>query len=589
LECAVLPRHEDFKKIYQNFIDQYGEGEGEKKYFAWLNEHGYDDTKPIPKKEGFSWAGSIKDMPGVDNLIRGQALHPLRTVHPDVWPEVREYLEEELEKSTHTLVGVPLILDHCQVLQGKVLGANYEDGAIEYVAQLDDPNVLELVRNGAIKHCSVEFEWKSLDQVNGVAPRGINFTGLSLLRLFQPGDPKTTVEVWEGIIKSLKEAKIPAKAAVQPRGREKGVAKSGKEKDLQTLEARVTFLETSKLLKEQEISKEEIETKLEELTKKRQDLENELQQIAEEEQPRRNEIWQQIDLVTAEMKAYEEALAALIAGTPASPHNGSAEEGKTKEAEWDTEYINDLPDSAFAYIEPGGEKDEQGKTVPRSLRHLPFRNAEGNIDRDHLVNALARLPQTANDVAKTAAKKKLCAAVEAWNSEHEDKIESDVCGIAGEGTNNQDNGEPEKDEHGCVIGKERYDEEQGKCVPIESATEQQGNQKLPDAGEPKSPRQRFMDHFGIDEEVFQKFYDLLGDELFKLLPEHGTKHQHQAMEKKKILGEAIMTPSESPPNSKDLISKKEVLGLIPHDQAWRSWSYGPQMLVKQLKHRLEGE
>jgi hypothetical protein len=158
MERPTLPRHPDYKKIYQNFIDQYGEEEGEKKYFAWLNDHGYDDTKPMPKKEGFSWAGSIKEMPGVDNLIRGQALHPLRTVHPEEWPEVREYLEEELEKSAHTLSGKSLVLDHCQVLDGKVLGADYEDGSIEYVAQLNDSNVMELVKDGSIKHCSVEFE-----------------------------------------------------------------------------------------------------------------------------------------------------------------------------------------------------------------------------------------------------------------------------------------------------------------------------------------------------------------------------------------------------------------------------------------------
>jgi len=208
----------------------------------------------MPKKEGFSWAGSIKEMPGVDNLIRGQALHPLRTVHPEEWPEVREYIEEELEKSANTLVGVPLILDHCQVLNGKVLGAEYEDGAIEYVAQLNEPNVIELVRNGAIKHCSVEFEWKSLDQVNGVAPRGINFTGLSLLRMFQPGDPKTSVEVWEGIIKELKEAKAPppTKPENKPTDEETKAEESDKEKQSPSLEARVTFLETSKLLKEQD-------------------------------------------------------------------------------------------------------------------------------------------------------------------------------------------------------------------------------------------------------------------------------------------------------------------------------------------------
>jgi len=208
-----MPQHEDFQKIIQNFIDQYGEEDGKNKFYAWLNQHGYDDTKPMPKKEGFSWAGSIKQMPGVDNLIRGQALHPLRTVHPEEWPEVREYLEEELEKSAHTLSGKPLVLDHCQVLDGTVLGAEYEDGAIEYVAELHDPNIVELIKDGAIKHCSVEFQWKSLEQVDGLAPRGINFTGLSLLRMFQPGDQKTTVEVWEGIIKELKEAKATPKVS----------------------------------------------------------------------------------------------------------------------------------------------------------------------------------------------------------------------------------------------------------------------------------------------------------------------------------------------------------------------------------------
>jgi hypothetical protein len=46
---------------------------------------------------------------------------------------------------------------------------------------------------------------------------------------------------------------------------------------------------------------------------------------------------------------------------------------------------NDLPDSAFAYIEDGGKKDESGKTTPRSLRHFPVH------DKAHAQNALARL------------------------------------------------------------------------------------------------------------------------------------------------------------------------------------------------------
>ena len=49
---------------------------------------------------------------------------------------------------------------------------------------------------------------------------------------------------------------------------------------------------------------------------------------------------------------------------------------------------NDLPDSDFAYIEPGGAKDESGRTVPRSLRHFPIN------DEAHVRNALSRLPQS---------------------------------------------------------------------------------------------------------------------------------------------------------------------------------------------------
>ena len=52
-----------------------------------------------------------------------------------------------------------------------------------------------------------------------------------------------------------------------------------------------------------------------------------------------------------------------------------------------TAAINDLPDSAFAYIEAGG-KVVDGKTEPRSLRHFPIHDAA------HVRNALARAPQS---------------------------------------------------------------------------------------------------------------------------------------------------------------------------------------------------
>jgi len=84
-------------------------------------------------------------------------------------------------------------------------------------------------------------------------------------------------------------------------------------------------------------------------------------------------------------------------------------------AEWDVKYVNDLPDSSFAFIESGGEKDEEGKTVPRALRHLPYKDAGGKVDLPHLRNALARLPQSTSlsPAEKAKAREKLVAAARA--------------------------------------------------------------------------------------------------------------------------------------------------------------------------------
>lgn len=71
------------------------------------------------------------------------------------------------------------------------------------------------------------------------------------------------------------------------------------------------------------------------------------------------------------------------------PSDDTADLGK---AEWSTAYVNDLPDSAFLFVEPGEKED--GKTKPRSLRHFPVKDKDGNPDAAHVRNALARIPQS---------------------------------------------------------------------------------------------------------------------------------------------------------------------------------------------------
>jgi hypothetical protein len=62
-------------------------------------------------------------------------------------------------------------------------------------------------------------------------------------------------------------------------------------------------------------------------------------------------------------------------------------------AKWSKAYINNLPDSAFLIVLSGGDK-EDGYTEPRSKRKFPVRDKQGNVDKDHLDDALARIPDS---------------------------------------------------------------------------------------------------------------------------------------------------------------------------------------------------
>lgn len=64
---------------------------------------------------------------------------------------------------------------------------------------------------------------------------------------------------------------------------------------------------------------------------------------------------------------------------------GLAVPGPARAEQWSRQYINSLPDSAFASI----EQDAHGKKA----RHLPHHDHTGALDLPHLLNALARHSQ----------------------------------------------------------------------------------------------------------------------------------------------------------------------------------------------------
>lgn len=128
----------------------------------------------------------------------------------------------------------------------------------------------------------------------------------------------------------------------------------------------------------------------------------------------------------------EQTIAALVRnglvrlnrdGTPSLTGQGLrilAQRGKameTTKATWDTSYVNNLPDSSFLFVESGGTKDADGKTVPRSKRHFPYKDANGGIDLPHLRNAIARIPQSnAPGLNKDAVQKRAQAMLEKANT-----------------------------------------------------------------------------------------------------------------------------------------------------------------------------
>lgn len=97
---------------------------------------------------------------------------------------------------------------------------------------------------------------------------------------------------------------------------------------------------------------------------------------------------------------------------------GGADVAPVEKAEWSAAFVNDLPDACFAVILEGGEKDDDGKTMPRSLRKMPYKDAAGKVDPAHLRNALARVGQAdIPEAARSVAEGKLRAAMAAMRAE----------------------------------------------------------------------------------------------------------------------------------------------------------------------------
>lgn len=87
-------------------------------------------------------------------------------------------------------------------------------------------------------------------------------------------------------------------------------------------------------------------------------------------------------------------------------------------AKWTREYINGLPDAAFAYIEPAYKN---GETADKNARHLPHHtgspHTDKTIDMAHLKNALSRVEQV-KPVTNSVSKDEMVTKARAHLADH---------------------------------------------------------------------------------------------------------------------------------------------------------------------------
>jgi hypothetical protein len=209
-----------------------------------------------------------------------------------------------------------------------------------------------------------------------------------------------------------------------------------------------------------------------------------------------------------------------------------------QERVWTRNYINNLPDSAFALILLGGEKDQENKTSPRTLRKFPHHNANGAIDLPHLRNALARVPQSnLTDEQKERALAHL-------------RRHAKAAGIG------------EFAEAKRILKEQNEQGEEVGEVEFEIAPEPTMDEVIASV-----------------EDVVSQINDAI-EALTRRI-----ERLEQAVQKGEggqSVAEQLLKTSQNP----NLIDKREILKLIPPQRVVRSWSYGPRLLVNQLRHKL---
>ena len=203
------PMSDDFERILQNFIRQYGKEKGTQNYYAWLNKLHLDDTKPYKNKdqltecqgplcESFSWL----DEPLIQFYKEDKEAKYYKCLA--LTANISMNRNDYTDLDDHTAGSIrwrPLNLNHRPETQlafpdNRVDYAQKEDRGLETVIRIHNSrkDIQRKIENGEIVHPSIEGEPRGMRVTDtGRSPLKWNFTALALLEkdVTLPGDPLT--------------------------------------------------------------------------------------------------------------------------------------------------------------------------------------------------------------------------------------------------------------------------------------------------------------------------------------------------------------------------------------------------------------
>jgi len=247
-------------------------------------------------------------------------------------------------------------LNHTEKEIGKLLDCHFSKGKIWVKLKITDKEIINKVKSGELNCLSIKGQIIKFEKV-GLSP-DLKMTLIKELHLIEVS------LVPQGANPEAKAIRWYVSKAIEMAEAENNMKKKNLKEELDIEEEKDLDEE-----KETELGEEETEG----IEKEENEFEDESEEESKEE-PENDESNDKSDDKSEENKEDETELA------------------EVDKAKWTVAYINTLPDSCFAYIEAGGKKDKEGKTEPRSLRHLPYKDASGKVDLPHLRNAIARAP-----------------------------------------------------------------------------------------------------------------------------------------------------------------------------------------------------